>query len=296
LLVIILPFIVGILEKLMFFSLNKRKKFQEIKIISSSILFAIISIIYLLITKDSFDFSFLKEPLIYFAIIVELIAFTAARFNYEKQNNYTVISFAQLSSLFLIFPITYFLDILFNINQEKVIMTFNNGIENTIFFGLYAIITLGYMYVSLKKGKIKYLLPLIIHAVCLPMAMYAFTRISNLYEPFMIYPILFILTSMVFLPKVIKNKHKYKKKYILSYEYIKSIFGYLFFYMTAFALSIFVAISMSTEFFTIFKRMGQLSSSVIIDYIDKKIKHSKIEILFIFLVFLITFILYIVKS
>jgi len=295
LLAVLLPFIVGILEKIMFLSLNKRPKFQELRIVLSYFIFTILSFSYILITKGSLDFTFLKEPLIWFALSVEIIAFTAARFNYEHQNNYTVISFAQLSSLFLIFPITYFLDILFNIDQSKVSISFNSLGENTIFFVLYTIITLGYFFISLKKGKIKYKLPLFIHAICLPMAMYAFTRISNLHEPLMVYPVLFSLISMVYIPKIYKNKKKYKKKYILSYDYIKSIFEYTILYISAFLMSIYVALTLSAEFFTIFKRMGQLSSSVIIDYFIKKVKHSKLEILFIFLIFIITITLYLFK-
>jgi hypothetical protein len=281
---ITLIYIIGVLEKTSFFFLNKTNKLQEIQIILSTFLLSIILFIISYFYYGNIDISFLTDYRVYFSFILEIISFKLSKFNYQNQKNFISISFTQMTSIWLIFPVSYFLDSILTYDKS-IIFEYDNNYQIFLYTILFFITTIFYFYDKLKLKDINHPIALFSLGLSLTFSMYFAVKNLQTFQPTSVFAIIVLLISFIYLFDFKNNKNKllllrlsFKRKYLINY--IK----YFISYILTVLLSIYVILFINVEFITIFKRNGQLIASNIFDYFKtKKIPILKDRIIVIFI-------------
>jgi len=288
---IFLIYLMGGLEKLSFYYLNKLKHFQDIILTGSFYLIGITLILSSFFLYGFVDFSFLTDYRVYITFLLEIISFKLAKFNYQHQGNYTAISFSQMTSMWLIFPIGFFLDSILGY-ENTLLLDYDSGSQVLLYSGVFFVSTIFYFYDKLNFTSIKYPIPLYSLGVSLTFTMYFAVKNMQTHQATTLMGVTFLLMSIVFVFDILFNKKKRKRLKKISKKKIK--FFYFYFYMLFIIvefMAIYIITLVSVEVLTMFKRNGQLIVGNIIDYKHNKEKMNKKDIIVV--IFTLLFSLYI---
>ena len=287
---IFLIYLIGMLEKSSFYFLNKTNNFQNIQIMMTSFLVSMIFFTVSYVHYGSIDLSLLGDYRVYFSFILEVVSFKLSKFNYQNQKDYTSISFAQMTSVWLIFPIAYLLDGVLGYNETSMTINYTNDYQIYLYTVLFFISTIAYFYDKLNLDKIKYPFALFSLGISLTFTMYFAVKNLQTFQPTTVFGIVLLIISFIYLIEMLKMKtnsrnriirRSFKKNILMNY------FKYFLSYLITISLSIYIILFMNVEFFTIFKRNGQMVAANIVDYSKTK----KIPILKDIIVILSTLIL-----
>lgn len=245
--------------------------------ISAFMLFILYNIFY---NFNLNDFNFFYEWKFYLLIALELLVFYLYRENYyNNENNYTAINMFVFSTIYLMPILAFFYNLIFEFDT-KLNIKYDSFFEAFLFSFVLFILTLAYYISKIKNKEIKNLKLLIFLLVALLNTMYFSVKMVQTYNGFLLYCFIQIFISIYFL-YLSKNEVKtIALKNIALYFILPFIYTFYFF-----ASSL-----ISVEFITIFKRVTQIISAMILD--KKTIGKDS---LLIFLILLITFLFYLYK-
>lgn len=292
---ILLIYLLGALEKTAFFFLNKTKHMQEIMISITMFIMALILLIIAKIYYVNLDFSFMFDYHIYFSIFLEVMNFKLAKFNYQHQKDFTLISFAQMTSIWLIFLISYILDPILGY-KDTLTINYQENYQVLLYAGLFLVSTILYFYDKLNLSNIKHPISLISFAISLTFTMYFAVKNMQTYQALLVVFIIMLTIGTVYTIENIKQKktrRMYKK--LLKRPLKITFYKYLATYIFLILLNTVVVLMISVEFLTVFKRNGQMLASNVIDYKKYKKLPSKKDMVLIFMIFSIALIIYIMQ-
>lgn len=290
---ILFIYLAGISENYANHYLVKNRTFQEVKVINnylleSLVLFVIVALFY------PFDFSFLYDYKFYLLLFFENFSFYMSRFQHNVQKEFTTISFAIFSSVYLIFPLTYFYDDLFGF-ETTLTIPYDSLSEMFIYFGIFFSVTVLYFYDKIRLNTITHKVSLAIFAFSLVNTMYLAVKLSQTYSPFLLYALLVPTVSLSHFFLINKKDRKRAFKYAFSKREMKLNLRYALFSIANLLFAFIAILHLPAEFVTLFKRNSQIIGAYLIDRKRKKVKKSTKDKLLIVLVPLLGFYLYFSK-
>ncbi len=274
-------FSVAFFENFLFKQINKldNRNFHSsiLFFISSFILF----ILYNLLFKyNSTDFYFLYDWKFYLLIILELSVFYLYRENYyQNKTNYTIVNMFVFSTIYLMPILAFFYNFIFEFNTTLNIK-YDTFLEAFIFSFTLFILSLIYYINKIKNKEVNNLKLLIILLIVLLNTMYFSVKMVQTYNGYLIYSFIHLSIAFYFL--------NFSKKELKTISYKRVGFYSLFPFIYVFYFS--AAALVSVEFITIFKRVSQIISAMIL---DKKVIRK--DAILIFLILLTSLIFYIYK-
>ena len=274
-------FLLSFLENFIYKKVNELKN----RNFHSSILFFIstftLFLIYFIFYEYSKeDFNFLYEWKFYLLIILELLVFYLYRENYhQNKNNFTMINMFVFSTIYLMPILAFFYNPLFSFDNTLDIK-YDSVIEVIVFSSVLFILSMVYYLDKIKNKEIKNLKLLIFLLFTLLNTMYFSVKTIQTFNGFLVYGFIHIIIALYFL--------------ILSKKETKDItakrIGLYLIWPFLYVLYFFAAGLVAVEFITIFKRISQIISAMIL---DKKI--VKKDAVLIFLIIIATAIFYFYK-
>lgn len=276
-----IPFILGFIEKYSFLILNKTKKFQLQIVTLTFILASILIFIFSYFYYEKLDLSFLVDPKAYCSFVSEIVGYSLLRAYYQSSKDYTSIAFAQSSSIWLIFLLTIILEPILGYKNQIEIHNKTNLLFALIFF----VGSIGYFYDKIDITSRSKNFKLFIIALILSLTIFFAVRNMQNFQTLTFYSFLMLIIGLsMFYFSIKSQKERIKYKYFKKITLQKMFLLYLIYYGLASTLSVLSALFVRVEFFTLFKRLGQLSAAVHIDHNKHKTKIStkdKFVILFI---------------
>lgn len=274
-------FLSAFLENFIFKKINslENRNFNSfiMFLISSFVLFFVYMIFY---NFNANDFSFLFQWKFYLQIILELLVFYLYRENYyHNKNNYTMINMFVFSTIYLM-PILAFVYSSIFIFDTSLDIKYDSFLEAFFFSFSLFILSVIYYISKIKNKEIKNLKLLILLLFVLLNSMYFSVKLVQTYNGFLIYSSIQIVIALYFLVLSKKESKQIDFKRVALYFLWPFVF---IFYVLAASL-------IAVEFVTIFKRISQIISAMVL---DKKIILK--DLILISLIILITILFYIYK-
>lgn len=249
-------FLSAFLENFLYKKVNscENRNFQSalMFLISSIILFLIYALIY---NFDIKDFSFFFEWKFYLLSFLELMVFYLYRENYHQNStNYTMINMFVFSTIYLMPILAFFYNSIFSFNTTLNIK-YDSFFEAFVFSFVLFALTLVYYVDKIRNKEVKNLPLLITLLFTLLNCMYFSVKTVQSYNGFLVYCFIQFIIALNF--------------FILSRKESKSIDlkrVTLFLVWPFISVLYFIAASLvAVEFITIFKRVSQIISAMIID-------------------------------
>jgi len=271
-------FLSAFLENFIFKQVNK----LENRNFHSSILFFISATVLLIVyfsiyTFNPADFSFLYETLFYFQIILELLVFYLYRENYyQNKDNYTMINMFVFSTIYLMPILAFTYNSIFIFNNSLDIK-YDSFYEAFIFSLTLFILSLIYYLDKIRNKEIKNFKLLVLLLIVLLHSMYFSVKIIQTYNGFLIYSFIQFIVAIYFF--ILSNKEPKEISLKKVGLYLAWPFVFIFYVLAANIMAV--------EFITIFKRVSQILSAMIL---DRKI--LKKDTILIFSIVLISLIFY----
>jgi hypothetical protein len=284
---IILIYLLGFSEKTSFMLLNNTKKFQEYFIFNTLLLSSIILFTFSYFYYKKIDISFFCDIKTYISITLEIISFKLAQYNYRVQKNYTLIAFSQMSTIWLILPVSYVLNKIFIYNNA---ITIHNNLRETIFFStLFFILSMIYFYDKIKLKNIKKPIQLVALGLSLTFTIYFGVKNVQEFQGITYWSMILLSISLIYLINILSDKN-FKKKIYYAYTR-KNIFRnglYAMSYIFTVIIALYIMLYVSVQYFALFKRNAQMITGLAID--KYKLKKSILikDYLIIFLLFVST--------
>lgn len=274
-------FMHAFLESLLYKKLNS----VENRNFHSFILFTISSFSLLLIYSFYFefnenDFTFLYDWKFYLLTILEIFVFYLYRENYyQNKNNFTMVNMFIFSTIYLMPILAFIYNPLFNFN-ETLDIKYDSFYEALIFSLILFVLTAIYYANKIKNKEVKNLKLLILLLIVLLNTLYFSVKVVQTFNGFLVYGFIQIVIAIYF--------------FLLSKKEQKDIslrrIGLYFTYPFLFVLYFMAAAMISVEFITIFKRVSQIISAMIL---DRKVQRK--DFILIFSIILISVLFYIYK-
>ncbi|XOB62191.1 hypothetical protein ACMC56_16610 [Campylobacterota bacterium DY0563] len=249
-------FLSAFLENFLYKKVNscENRNYQSFMmfLISSIILFISYLIIY---DFNADDFSFFYEWKFYLLSFLELLVFYLYRENYHQNStNYTMINMFVFSTIYLMPILAFFYNSVFTFNSSLNIR-YNSIFEAMAFSFVLFSLTLVYYVDKIKNKQIKNLPLLLSLLFILLNTMYFSVKIVQTYNGFLVYSFIQIIISINFL--LLSKKES--KKIDIKRVFLFTIWPFIYF------LYFFAASLVAVEFITIFKRVSQIVSAMILD-------------------------------
>ncbi len=280
-------------EKLSFHSVNKiqYKNFLMFLLLFSAFLW--LFLIHILSWYNIF-FDFIKDPIFYIALILEILAVALYKKNYEiHYNNFSNISLAVFSSVYMM-PIVSYLYFLFIPAHENTIKIFYNNIYEALAISIvFFVLNIFYFYDKVKLKTIKKPWLLLLQAFLMMNLIFFSVFILQKYEWFLAYTTIFFILSMMYLVLALKTERKAiaeNKNKIISWKTLLISQSWLF----STILGQIWAKLIAVEFVAFLKRLGQIISGYIFDkFIHKEIVINKKDISTISIIAIIMILLFV---
>lgn len=273
-------FLHAFLESFLYKKINtlENRNFQSaLMFVTSSI---VLFFVYLLfIGFNGEDFLFLKDWKFYLLSILEFLVFFLYRENYyQNKDNYTMINMFVFSTIYLMPILAFFYNSIFYFNSTLDIK-YDSFWEAFIFSFLLFVLTTIYYIRKIKNKEVKNLKLLLLLLIVLLNTLYFSVKIIQTYNGILIYSIIQICLASYFI-LLSKNESKtVTLKNVALYFLWPLIF--IFFLLAAKLIAV--------EFITIFKRVSQLISAMVL---DKKVNKKDLILIALIIFVSLSFYLY----
>jgi|GEM_PF-7115160 len=275
-------FSVAFFENFLFKQINKldNRNFHSsiLFFISSFTLFVLYNLFF---EYKAIDFSFFYDWKFYLLVVLELLVFYLYRENYhQNKTNYTMVNMFVFSTIYLMPILAFLYNFIFEFNTTLDIK-YDTFFEALIFSFTLFVLTLIYYIDKIKNKEVNNLKLLILLLVVLLNTLYFSVKMVQTYNGYLVYSFIHLSIAFYFLNSSRKELKTISYKRLGFY----SLFPFIYvFYFSAAAL-------VSVEFITIFKRVSQIISAMIL---DRRIVRK--DAILIFLILLTTLIFYLYKN
>lgn len=251
------------------FNLKRISVEKEIKNISTSVmLFSSAFVSYLIFFIFTSDGN-LKEQLvsvfsgyqIYACLAFELFSLYLARTNYDKNgNNVTAINVTMFFSLLIVPIISYYLTIPMGFTGTHEV-NYESQIEMWLFIGVMSILLSGF-FIGKFKGVINNWFFLVATPICLSFTIFITSKLMQMHDGYLVYGTVALSNFIVFfIFSILKKEHKKLKSEHKNHMMLMIFPSFLFIPFNTIAVSL-----IAVEFFTLLKRISQILTGIIVDY------------------------------
>ncbi len=225
------------------------------------------------------DFSFLQEWKFYLLTVLEIFVFYLYRENYyQNKSNYTMISMFVFSTIYLMPILAFIYNPIFNFN-ETLDIKYSSFYEAFIFSLILFFLSSIYYASKIKNKEVKNLKLLILLLIVLLNTMYFSVKVVQTFNGILVYSFIQIVIAIYFLV-LCKNESKQIS--------LKRVGLYLA-WPVLFIFYVLAASIIAVEFITIFKRVSQIISAMIL---DKKVYRKDFILIALIILVSICFYLY----
>lgn len=246
---------------------------------------------------NNIDLIFLYDPVFYLLVFLEIFIITLSQINYSiHSKNFSNISFAIFSSVYLIPVVSYFYFQFLDIN-ENIIKTYYSSFYEALLISLiFFILNISYFYDKIKLKTIKKPYLLLLQAIVIVNVMFFSVFIIQKYTWFLTYSLIFLIISLIYLLRSLLNYKKEivnNKKNIFTIKTLIISQSWLVWLIFGLIWSKLVAV----EFVTFFKRLWQIINWYIFDkYLNKQKNISKKDKIIILLIIFFMILIFILKN
>jgi hypothetical protein len=233
------------------------------------------------------DLLILQDYKFYLALISEFLGIYLSRRNYsENGDNMSYINFALFSSLVIVPIYAYFLTGPLGF-ENTLSINYQSSYEFIYFVLSMALLMVIFFFDKIKNNKINNIKILLLLPLVLSNSMFLTGKLMQEYNGFLAYGLIVILLSIIFLSFVIKNKEykKFKKE-----EHKKPLIYLIITWALVIPLNTIAIKLLAIELVTLLKRISQVISGVLLDYLYKnKNNLNNKDYMVILLIFIIGF-------